>query len=253
MGSAISVRASHHPTLTGLVATCIGVGFFASPTVAQDRFGGSISITNDYRVRGLTQTRNKPAIQGGVHARFDSGWFVGAWASTMDRNQGPSATYEIDAYVGVAWTLSPDWNAKLSVAHYWYPDDPARSRYEYDEISASLTFRAQLTATVSWAPNIGYFGRYEGDRQMGRGSAIAYELTGLQPITSSLSLTAGVGYNDLTDIFQIGYWYWNTGVTYSVGAVQFDLSRIDNDSTAKRLFGSMRTKAGWTAAVSWSF
>jgi uncharacterized protein (TIGR02001 family) len=220
---------------------------------AEDSWGGSLALTSDYRVRGISQTRGEPAIQGGVHGRLGSQWVAGVWASTINRNRGRSATSEVDAYLGFAWSLSPDWDAKIFATHYWYPNDPARARYDYDELSMSIVYRSQLVASIAWSPNTVYFGYRDSSWRTERAASASYELTGLQPITSSLSLAAGVGYNDLRRLFDRGYWYWNLGVAYAMGPVRLDLSRIDSDATAQELFGETVTDAGWSAAISWRF
>lgn len=239
--------------ITSVVGAGLCCALFASAAHAQDSWGGSVAITNDYRVRGISQTRGAPAVQGGLHVRWSDAWVAGVWASTIDRSRGPSAAMEVDAYLGYAWQLAPDWDARLAVTHYWYPNDPARTRYDYDELSFSVAYRAQLVATVSFSPNTTYFGYYDHRWHAERAASASYELTGMHPLTESLSLTAGVGYNDLSRLFDRGYWYWNAGISYAMGPLRFDLSRIDSDDFAEDLFGQTVTDAGWIAAVSWSF
>jgi uncharacterized protein (TIGR02001 family) len=40
-------------------------------------------VVTDYRYRGITQSRNEAAVQGGVDYAHKSGFYVGAWASTI--------------------------------------------------------------------------------------------------------------------------------------------------------------------------
>lgn len=238
----------------GLAVCALLASFVAPPVWAQqDSWGGSLAVTSDYRVRGISKTRGDAALQGGLHAQLLPGWIIGAWASTVSRNRGRSSTLEIDAYTGYGWNVATDWDTKVVLTHYWYPSDPAQASYDYDELSVTVGFRSQLFATVAWSPNSKYFSRYQGSWHAEEGATASYELTGLQPITAGLSLTAGVGYNDLRNIFDDGYWYWNAGLTYSMGPVQLDVSRIDSDATAEALFGSTVTEAGWSAAISWRF
>jgi uncharacterized protein (TIGR02001 family) len=256
MSSPVALSAMRRWLPSVLAMSCLAGALLPQRSVASDvpsSWGGSIAVTSDYRVRGISQTRGEPAVQGGLHFRSNSGWMAGVWASTIDRARGPSATSEIDAFLGFAWTLAPDWDARISLTHYWYPNDPARTRYDYDEISASIAYRAQLVATISFSPNTAYFGYHERRWQAERGASTSYELTGMHPLTSSLSLTGGVGYNDLSRLFDRGYWYWNAGIAYAMGSVRLDLSRIDSDGAAERLFGYAATDSGWSAAISWRF
>ena len=251
----ISLFALRETRLTAALAVCaLCASFVPSFALAQqDVWGGSLAVTSDYRVRGVSKSWRDAAVQGGLHVQPVTGWIVGAWASTVSRDRGRDSTLEVDAYTGYAWSIANDWDAKTVFTHYWYPDDPAQASYDYDELSVTLGFRSQVFATLAWSPNSKYFSRYQGSWHAEEGAAVSYELTGMQPIATGLSLTAGVGYNDLRDIFEAGYWYWNAGLSYAMGPVQLDISRIDSDATAEELFGSTLTEAGWSAAISWRF
>ena len=107
------------------------------------------------------------------------------------------------------------------------------SGYDYDEVSASVSYQQRATASVSWSPNTSkhtYWG-FVWDRQ-----ALAYELSLLQPLHPRWSAYAGVGYYDLHDLVDTGYWYWSTGLAFTWQGMQVDLLHIDTDSTASRLF-----------------
>ena len=47
-------------------------------------FSGNVAVATDYVFRGVSQTQERPAIQGGFDAAFDSGFFAGIWASHVD-------------------------------------------------------------------------------------------------------------------------------------------------------------------------
>jgi uncharacterized protein (TIGR02001 family) len=222
------------------------------PAAAEDqlRWGGSLSLTSDYVYRGLSQTEGRPAVQGALHVGSESGWSAGIWASTVNRAAGPGARSEIDLQLSKAWTLTQDWNLLLSANHYFYPNDNRAQPYEYDELVASLSYQNRLTATVSWSPNTSRFSRNEFARDR---TARSYELTVLQPLAPAWSLYGGVGHYDLKDLFDDGYWYWNAGISYLVGKLQMDLSHIDTDHTARRLFDYEVSERHWAAAVSWRF
>jgi uncharacterized protein (TIGR02001 family) len=222
---------------------------------SQDALGGSLVATTDYIYRGLSQSAGRPAMQGGIHYRFGDGWVLGAWASTVDLNPGPTASFELDAYLMRSWVFNADWDARVGVTHYAYPNDPRQVTYDYDEATASLSFRRRLTASVTWSPNTSRRAYIHGrgfvtaiDR-----TPMSSEATFLQPVTESWSLNAGAGYYDIHDLFETGYWYWNTGIVYSRGALQLDVSRIDSENIAADLFSYRAAGSRWSAAVTWRF
>src|ERR1051325_2636666 len=63
---------------------------------------GNISIVSDYRFRGITQTFEKPAIQGGIdYANAQNGLYLGNWNSNVSQGAGfPGGNIEMDFYGG---------------------------------------------------------------------------------------------------------------------------------------------------------
>ena len=49
----------------------------ASPITA------NVTIVNDYRYRGISQSNFKPAIQGGFDYAHESGFYIGNWNSSI--------------------------------------------------------------------------------------------------------------------------------------------------------------------------
>jgi uncharacterized protein (TIGR02001 family) len=43
----------------------------------------NVGVVSDYRYRGISQSRLKPALQGGVDLAGPNGLYAGAWASTI--------------------------------------------------------------------------------------------------------------------------------------------------------------------------
>jgi uncharacterized protein (TIGR02001 family) len=237
----------------GLRVLCVAAWLYGTPAHAQAeplRWGGSLSLSSNYVYRGLSQTDGRPSVQGGLYVRSESGWSAALWASTVNRGPGPGADSEIDVQLSKAWSLDEQWSLQLSANHYFYPDDNRARPYEYDELVVSLSFQNRLTATVAYSPNTSRFSRDVFARHR---TARSYEATFLQPLSLSWSLYGGVGHYDLTDLFDAGYWYWSAGVSYCVGQLQMDLSHIDTDHTARRLFDYEVGKRRWIAALSWRF
>lgn len=208
---------------------------------------GSVAITTDYIYRGLSLSAGQPAAQAGVQFH-SSGWNAGMWGSSVDFQNGAGSAYELDLQAGYTWQLSPDWSMQLGVVHYAYLDDHDTDYdYDYDEVTASVSYQQRATASVSWSPNTSKR-TYQGfvrERQ-----ALAYELSLLQPLHSQWSVYGGLGYYDLRDLVDAGYWYWSTGLAFTWQNVQIDLLHIDSDSTATRLFDA---DSRWTAALTWRF
>ncbi|RJG27309.1 TorF family putative porin [Massilia cavernae] len=84
------------------------------------------AATSDYRYRGISQTRLKPALQGGVdYAHSPSGFYAGAWASTIKwtKDAGGDGNIELDLYAGKRGQLGADLAYDIGVLTYVYPSN----------------------------------------------------------------------------------------------------------------------------------
>jgi uncharacterized protein (TIGR02001 family) len=97
---------------------------------------GNVGLFSDYSYRGLSQTNEKPALQGGLDYSHSSGFYIGLWASNVSwisdpvniaGNQtamagSPSASLEIDTYIGFKNSFAGgDWNYDFGFLRYNYP------------------------------------------------------------------------------------------------------------------------------------
>ncbi|MET0497907.1 MAG: TorF family putative porin [Steroidobacteraceae bacterium] len=235
---------------TGALVCACAAALIAPLQAVAGEFGGSVAATTDYVYRGLSQTRGQPAMQADLHYRGSRRWVVGAWASTVNFDPRRGGSAEIDVYAGLDWTLDRDWDARLGVTHYFYPDDASSLRYEYDEVSGSLTWQSRVSATVAWSPEV----TRRSDIAVARNaSAISYELTASQPLHGRLSAVAGLGYYDLPSVLRADYMFWNVGLNLGVGRAQLGLIYIATDHVAERAFGYKAAANGLSGSLSWRF
>jgi uncharacterized protein (TIGR02001 family) len=85
----------------------------------------NVSLVSQYRVRGLMQTDNKPAVQGGLDLTHSSGFYVGNWNSSItwlsDSDDRVSAPVEMDFYGGYTTKVWKDLSVDLGAIRYYYP------------------------------------------------------------------------------------------------------------------------------------
>ena len=94
----------------------------------------NVTVASNYIYRGLTQTNNKPAIQGGFDYAHESGFYVGNWNSNISwisdsyGGNGGSGTgavtapIEMDFYAGFKKDLIAEGFASdFGVLQYYYP------------------------------------------------------------------------------------------------------------------------------------
>ncbi|HJV59966.1 MAG TPA: TorF family putative porin [Albitalea sp.] len=90
----------------------------------------NVSLTSDYRYRGISQSRLKPALQGGADYALPNGFYVGTWGSTISwiKDAGKlagvdtgSAPVEIDLYGGYKGEIQKGLGYDVGLLQYWYP------------------------------------------------------------------------------------------------------------------------------------
>lgn len=89
----------------------------------------NITLTNDYRYRGISQSNFLPAIQGGFDYAHSSGFYIGNWNSSINwisdaaslGSKSASAPIEMDFYAGYKHDWSTGFIADIGVLQYYYP------------------------------------------------------------------------------------------------------------------------------------
>ena len=241
------IRSAGDARRRGLLLAALGLA--AAPALAAEGWGGSVGVVSDYVYRGLTQSDNRPALQGDLHYYSAGGWFAGGWVSSVKRSPLVSTSAELDAYLGHAWSGASPWSARLFAVHHAYPwDDPGH--YDYTELSGSLAYADRAAVTVSFLPDASYDG--PGHSVSGR-AALSYGLALHQPLWRALSANAGAGYYDMRWLAHSGYVYWNAGLAYAWGPLQLDLSWIGTGHTARELFYGEAPANRLVGTVLWRF
>jgi uncharacterized protein (TIGR02001 family) len=81
----------------------------------------NVYIVSDYFFRGITQTWDKPAVQGGFDFIHDSGLYLGTWLSNVSGNQYPGGSLEWDFYGGYNHKINDDFTVGAGLYYYYYP------------------------------------------------------------------------------------------------------------------------------------
>ena len=129
-----------HKTALSAAAAALLAGMVCTPAFAADTpqdseaagnpIAANVTVVNDYRYRGISQTNFKPAIQGGFDYAHESGFYIGNWNSTISwisdaatsGGYNVSAPIEMDFYAGFKKELIGEGFASdLGVLQYYYP------------------------------------------------------------------------------------------------------------------------------------
>jgi uncharacterized protein (TIGR02001 family) len=108
----------------------------------------NLSLVSNYYFRGVSQTDDGPAVQGGVDYEWigGTGFYVGTWLSNVDFGDGTG--YGVYLYGG--WAL---WSEDLDVGYVYYafPDNPGDG-YDYGELYVDTAWK-WITMGLAYTTN----------------------------------------------------------------------------------------------------
>ncbi|MEY2686454.1 MAG: hypothetical protein RL375_652 [Pseudomonadota bacterium] len=143
--------------------------------LADDGISYNVGVVTDYRYRGISQTRLKPALQGGVDYTKGA-FYVGTWASTIKwiKDAGGEAGVEWDIYGGYKGEISKDLTYDVGVLRYQYLKTAAANTFE---IYGALTFGPGTVKYSHSTTNL--FGFAESKNSGYLEASATYEVAGL--------------------------------------------------------------------------
>ena len=206
---------------------------------------GAATITSDYRFRGVSQSDEGLAVQGGITISHESGFYVGTWGSNLAGwGTFGGTNMELDLIAGYKFGVG---EGTLDTGLVWYMYPSGLDTTDFAELYAKLSGAVgpvSLTAGVAYAPKQEALGNAfpvgapanPGDKEDNlylTGDA-AYGISGA-PIT----LKAHIGYSDGnpglgpngTSIAPTGtYFDWSLGADIApISGLTLSISYVDTD------------------------
>jgi uncharacterized protein (TIGR02001 family) len=226
--------------LTASLAGAMALAGFAAPAIADGEeeaassgFSGYITLTSDYRFRGISQTDNGGALQAAVNYTHESGLYFEAWASNIDFSPfgDPDTRIEVDLTAGWAADLSDYTSMSLRAVYYMYPDadlPPGDPDYDYFEFFVGLDRKLGESTTLSLEV------AYSPDTFAEGGDAWAFTGGLAFPLWQNVWFFDGIegsGHlgNQTFEELDGDYMFWDLGLTANLDNLSFDARYIDTD------------------------
>lgn len=221
--------------ITAAVATALIAGFGATAAQAEVEVSGNVALTSDYRFRGISQTDEDFAIQGGFDVAFEPGFYIGTWGSSVDfDDDGNLGSLELDYYAGWAGNIGDsDFGIDVGYMYYDYPGDDGDSEGDYQEFYTSVSWK-DLSLGVNYSDD------YYAETDEFWYVAADYSFNLLEEITIGLH----VGYNMLEEdggflsSDEDAYTDYSVTATYSWSGVDFSLAWVGTDLDDDDVFGT---------------
>lgn len=205
------------------VATTLFVPTVASAQAAASPLSFNIGVVSDYRYRGISQTRFKPALQGGADYAFSNGFYLGAWATTIKwiKDNNVDGPLELDLYGGYKGEVVKDLAFDVGFLRYEYVGNKLKDtggggvykNANTNEIYGALTY-GPVTGKISYALS-DLFGNY--NFNTGKSSSGSYyaDLSGTFDV-AGFAVVPHVGYQKVENIPLASYMDYSLTVSKEV-------------------------------------
>ena len=226
----------------------------AIPSAAYAQLAFNAGAVTDYRYRGISQTRLKPAVQGGVDFAA-GGFYVGAWASSVKwiKDAGGDAPAEIDVYGGYKGDIVKDsLTFDVGVLSYQYPGHKLSVSPVTTEVYGALTFGP---ATVKYSHSVTNLFGFSDSKNSGY-----LDLSASFDVGGGVMLAPHVGYQKVsgnsdfsyTDV-ALGVSKDFSGLVVSATAVYADVKKLGGVPAYVGPNGKNLGKAGVVLGVKYNF
>ena len=199
-------------------------------------FSANVGLFSEYYFRGISQTDDAPALQGGLDwsaslGESGLGVYLGVWGSNVDFNEGTGvdgATVEMDFYGGLTGDIgSTGLSWDVGFIYYTYPGASSSLNYNFVEGQMALTYDvgfAATTASLNYSPD--YFGN--------SGAAFYPKLAVDVPVGKYLTLSGLVAKQYIDRNANFGtpdYVEYGAAATVNLAGFDVSLSWTDTDMT----------------------
>jgi len=194
-------------------------------------FSGSVTVISEYIYRGLAQSANRPAVQGGFDYSHSSGLYLGNWNSNIswltDSGLGVISSIEMDLYGGYRTAISA-FSFDLGGLLYHYPGQYSSMWKEYFENPD--TFELYAAIAYKWV-NIKYshaLSNLFGGRDTAGSGYLEMNLN--VNVTKTLLLASHLGHQMVKNFSAGNYTDWKVSASYDTGFAVLGLACSGTDT-----------------------
>ncbi len=192
-----------------LAAALAVTAVFAEDSNSDLSVSANVAMTSNYVWRGMTQSGNSPAIQGGYDLEY-KGFYLGVWGSNV--NFGDKSSMEADIYAGYSGEVSKI-AYDVGVIQYAYPNETEGSNFAEAYLGLSYDFEVVEVGAMYYA------GISTNDLEPDD----AMEFTASIPLPKDISIDLLYGDYDTSGS------YYLVGVNRSYGKFDLSLAYTAND------------------------
>jgi len=191
----------------------LAVGF----STAQAQLTANVGLASDYRFRGISQSNNGAAIQGGIDYAHSSGLYLGNWNSSVSTALYPSTSgAESNLYAGWKKDVYKGLTVDVGSYNYFYlgKDNSTDSRFNTQELYAGLGYGP---LSVKYSQSLSsYFGINNSVGTTYMQADVKQSLGLVSSSLKDLSVVAHYGQTKVANNSDFSYNDMNVGATYAL-------------------------------------
>jgi uncharacterized protein (TIGR02001 family) len=151
---------------------------------ADAQLAATVRVVSDYRFRGVSLSQQKPAAQVDIGYDDPSGWYGGAFVSTVELAGQSATTGQAVAYLGVVSPIGTGFHWDVGVD---YSAFSSLREYDYVEVHTGIT-SPDFSARIHYSPDYfgfahgSFYGEVNGTHRLGGGFALRGHFGVLVPV-----------------------------------------------------------------------
>ena len=178
----------------------------AAPAAPGSTLSFNVGSVNEYRYRGISQSRFDPALSGGADYADKSGVYVGVWGSSIKwiKDAGGKANTEVDYYGGYKFTVG-DVGYDIGFLRYDYSGNALKPSANTNEFYGAATMGPVTLKYSQSTGNLFGFANSKGSSYV--------DLTATFDLGDGYSLVPHIGYQAVKGAGNGIYSYTDTALT----------------------------------------
>ena len=224
----------------------------AAPAEPESSLSFNAGVVNEYRYRGISQSRLQPALQGGADYADKSGAYVGVWGSSIKwiKDGGGKSNAEVDLYGGYKFTVG-EVGYDLGFLRYEYSNNALTPSANTNELYGAVTMGP---ATLKYSRSTGNLFGFAGSK----GSSYV-DLTSTYDLGEGYSLAPHLGYQSVSGTGNSKYSYTDYALTLGKdlgNGLAFSAAVIGTNATTGAYVspaGKQLGKAGVVVGLKYTF
>lgn len=194
--------------------TIVGTAAYAEEAKPDNEVTLNAALTSDYRYRGISQSRLKPAVSAGAdYANNPTGLYVGTWASTIKwtTDSGGGGNVEVDVFAGKRGEIVKDVSYDVGVLTYIYPSNALDPSASTTEIYGQIGYGAAYAKYSSSFTNLFGFADSKRSGYLDLGANI--------DVATGLQLNLHLGHQTVRNNGDFSYTDYKVGLTKDFGVL----------------------------------